>query len=150
MKALFSMIFVAIGLVFANLAIAQVYPYTTPTYIPNAVGVTKTIAAPSASAYTLNTANLAVTSLRVTGTCTALAATLQGSNDGTNWSNLTLHPVTASSGVTTPVVSIAAPGFWRNSAAGFTSQRLNVSALTASGTNCTVTMTGTQASGALE
>lgn len=136
---------VGLLLAFSAMAAGEAYPYSNPTYIPNAVATTASYSAPGNYAMTTN--GLSVVSLRITGTCTSLAGTLQGTNDGTNWSNLTLHPVTASATATTPVVSVAAVGFWRASSSGFTQVRLNISALTAA---CAVTMAGSPHAGLME
>ena len=120
--------------VVAALSFAQTYPYTNPTYIPSAIGPTKTYSAPAV--YSFVSQGQAVLSTRITGTCTSLAGTLQGSNDGTNWSNLNLAAIPAG----TSSMSVSAPGFGRSDIGGFSQVRLNITALTAS---CTVTMAAT-------
>lgn len=117
-------------------AAGPAYPINTPTYIPSAISQPQAFTAPGN--YTYQVSGISTVSVRVTGTCTNLAATLQGSNDGTNFTNLPLVRVT--DGV--PASSITAAGFWRASTAGFSAARVNISALSAS---CTVAMAGTQA-----
>jgi hypothetical protein len=118
---------------------AQTYPYTTPVYIPNAVIPTQTISAPATINF--STQGLGTLSLRVSGTCTSLAATLKASNDsGANYTAINLYPVATGTTAPTAVASISAAGFWKSNVAGFNQVQLNVSALTAT---CTVTMLGT-------
>jgi hypothetical protein len=138
MKKLFTR-FVS-GLVAALLIIgpvfSQTYPYTNPTYLPTAVLPAVTLSAPSTSTVmVLN--GIDTGSLRISGTCTSLAGTIDGSNDGTNWTTLTLYPV--GGGASTKAYTAA--GFWRTDTAGLTRIRANVTALTAS---CTFALAGTQ------
>ena len=115
------------------------YPYTNPVYIPNGDAAPATFSAPS-TAYVLTTQNIGTVSLRVSGTCTSLAATVQGSNDqGTNYTALNLYPIATGITAPTAVASISAPGFWKINASGMNRVRLNISALTAT---CTVEMLG--------
>ena len=115
------------------------YPYTTPVYIPNADAAPATYSAPS-TAYVLTTQNIGTVSLRVSGTCTSLAATVQGSNDqGINYTALNLYPVATGTTAPTAVASISAPGFWKINTSGMNKIRVNISALTAT---CTVEMLG--------
>jgi hypothetical protein len=137
-----------LALLFVSLSVAiaaPTYPFSNPTYIPTAVSAPVAYTAPGTYIFTAN--GISTLSMRITGTCTSLSGVLQGTNDDTNWSSLTLHPVTASATTTTPVVAVAAVGFWRASVAGFKSVRLNITALTAT---CTVAMAGTQAYGLME
>ena len=113
-----------------------VYPYTTPTYLPNAQAGAATYSAPADYLMTLN--GISTVALRVTGTCTSLAASLQASNDGTNWTGINA----ASVGSASNSYAITAPGFWRADVGGASAVRLHITALTAS---CTVALTGTQA-----
>lgn len=118
------------------LAIADAaYPFTNPTYIPTALVAPATYTAPANYVFTTN--GIATASLRITGTCTSLAGTLQGTNDSTNWTPLNIHSVGGGSSAT----SFSAAGFWRANVTGFSKVRVNITALTAS---CTVAMAGTQ------
>lgn len=112
-----------------------VYPYTNATYIPTAISAPTAYSAPGD--YTITSNGLTSVSLRVTGTCTSLAATLQGTNDGSNWTAISAYPV----GGGANVASFSTTGFWRANAAGFSKVRFHMTALTAS---CTVAMAGTQ------
>ncbi len=124
---------------FAALADAT-YPYSNPTYIPNADGSAATYSAPS-TAYVMTLNSIGTTTLRVSGTCTSLAATVQGSNDqGANYTALNLYPIATGTVAPTAVASISAVGFWKINTAGMNRVRLNISALTAT---CTVEMLGT-------
>lgn len=110
------------------------YPVTKPTYIPTAISSAATYSAPAVYSFTAN--GLSTVSLRVTGTCTSLAGTLQGSNDGSNWTAINLYPVGGGANIS----AISSTGFWRANASGFSKMRVNITALTAS---CTVAMAGT-------
>lgn len=116
------------------------YPYTNPTYLPNADASAATYSAPS-TAYVMSLNSIGTVSLRVTGTCTSLAATVQGSNDqGANYTALNLYPIATGTTSPVPVASISAVGFWKINTTGMNKIRLNISALTAT---CTVEMLGT-------
>lgn len=113
------------------------YPYTNPTYIPTAVSPAATYSAPADYSFQAN--GISVATVRITGTCTSLAATVQGSNDGgTNWTDLVASSVSGGSST----VSISSTGFWKVNAGGFNKLRVHATALTAS---CTIAMAGTQA-----
>lgn len=133
MKALFAVV-ISFGLMAAAFA-DTVYPYTNPTYLPTAVSPPVTYTAPAD--YVLTNNGLTTVSMRISGTCTSLAGTLQGTNDSTTWTDITLYPV--GGGASTK--SFAAAGFWRTDTAGFNKVRAHITALTAS---CTVAMAGTQ------
>lgn len=113
------------------------YPYTTPTYIPNAVGSTVNFSAPGT--YVLQNAGLGTVALEVSGTCTGLAATVQGLV-GSTWTTVNIFPVTT--GSISAASAVSAAGVWRTNSAAFKQMRLNITALTAS---CNVTMVGTEA-----
>lgn len=117
---------------------AQTYPYTTPSYIPNAGPVTTTASAPTTIPF--NISGVGTVSLRVSGTCTSLAATFQASNDGgANYTAINLYPIATGTSAPTAVASISAAGFWKANTSGYNLVRLNISALSAT---CTVTMVG--------
>lgn len=120
-------------------ASAQSYPYQNPTYIPGATLAPVTISAPGSVLFSSN--GLATLTVRVSGTCTALAATLQASNDGTNYTPINLYPVATGTSAPTAVATVGAAGFWKANVAGYTSVKLVASALTAT---CTVAMSGMQ------
>lgn len=110
---------------------AQTLPYQNPTYLPNSVLAPATLSAPGTVTFT--TSGSGVLTLRVTGTCTALAATVQASNDnGTNYTVINIYPVASYSGAATAASAVAAAGFWKANVTGFTTVKVNVTALTAS------------------
>lgn len=113
------------------------YPFTNPTYIPNAASPSITYSAPDSYLLTINA--IGTTTVRVAGTCTSLAATLQASNDGVTFTNINLYPIATGTTAPVAVASISAPGFWKANTSGFSNVKLVMSALTAS---CTVTMVG--------
>lgn len=113
------------------------YPYINPTYIPNANGGSTVFSAPGT--YTLTVIGVGTVTTRVSGTCTSLAATLQASNDGVNYTAINLYPIATGTSAPTAVASVSAPGFWKSNASGFTTLNFVISALTAS---CTVTLVG--------
>lgn len=131
MKSFAKFIITSLVAMFAVAAFAQSYPVANPTYIPNAdLGVT-VFSAPSNS-YVMNTSGIGTVTLRVSGTCTSLAATVQGSNDqGTNYTAINLYPIATGTTPPTAVASIAAVGFWKINSVGFNRVRVNISALTA-------------------
>lgn len=114
------------------------YPYTNPTYIPTASSPAATYTAPADYLFQAN--NIGTASVRITGTCTSLAATIQGSNDnGANYTDLLASSVSGGSST----VAISTTGFWKVNATGFNKLRVHVTALTAS---CTIAMAGTAVS----
>lgn len=133
----------AIALLASSFAIADAtYPYTNPTYIPNAVSPAISYAAPADYYFTPN--GIGTVSLRVTGTCTSLAAVLQASNDsGTNWTAINLYPIATGTTAPVAVASISAVGFWKANSLGYNKLRLHITALTAT---CTIAMSGTPGS----
>lgn len=136
MKHLALALITTIVALFGNLAMADAtYPYTSPSYQPTATSPAVSYSAPAD--YLFQSNGLSVVSLKVTGTCTNLAATLQGSTDnGTNWTDLNLAAVLGGS-----TTSVSAAGHWRANAAAFNKLRFHITALTAS---CSVAMAGTQ------
>ena len=120
-------------------ASAQTYPYQNPTYIPSAVLAPVTLSAPGSVLFSTN--GLSTLAVRVSGTCTSLAGTLQASNDGTNFTAINLYPIATGTAAPTAVASYSAVGFWKANVTGFTSVKMNVTALTAS---CVIAMSGTQ------
>lgn len=136
MKSFLNRTIVAIAMLgLATAALAQVYPYTNPTYVPTAQLAAQSFS--TTGTYSFVTNGVTTATLRVTGTCTGLVAAPQITNDGTNWTTVQAVPV-GSGGV--PVVSITATGFWKINTAGATKARLNITALSAS---CSVTMAAT-------
>lgn len=134
--ALFITMALALGSA-AMLASAQAVPYQNPTYLPNAVLAPVTLSAPGAVNFTNSGGG--VMSLRISGTCTSLAATVQGSNDGTNYTVINIYPVASYGASATPASAVAATGFWKSNITGFTNVKVNVTALTAS---CTFALVG--------
>lgn len=140
MRNLFSKLglILAAALAVASLAVsAQTYPYQNPTYIPGAVLAPVTISAPGDVAFVSN--GLGLVSVRVTGTCTSLAAVVQGSNDATNYTALNAYPIATGASAPVPVASISAVGFWKANVEGMTSFRVHVTALAAT---CTFALAG--------
>lgn len=132
------MVFVALMSILAASAIADtVYPYTSPSYTPTAVSPPTSYTAPAQYAFTIN--GIDTLTVRVSGTCTSLAAVLQATNDNTNYTNINLYPIATGTTAPTAVASISAVGFWKANTSGFTKVRLNITALTAT---CTVAMAG--------
>jgi hypothetical protein len=123
----------------ASLANADaVYPYQTPVYIPNAVSAPIAYTAPADYLFTTN--GVGTVTLRVSGTCTSLAATLKASNDNTNFTAINLYPIATGTVAPTAVASVGAVGFWKANTVGFTNLDFNITALTAT---CTVAIVGT-------
>lgn len=131
-----SMIVGFMALMVSALAMADAnYPYTNPTYIPTATSPAATYTAPADYVFQAN--NIGTASVRITGTCTSLAATIQGSNDnGANYTDLVASSVAGGSST----VAITTTGFWKVNASGFNKLRVHATALTAS---CTIAMAGT-------
>ena len=130
-----------LGLVLIGVAMsafAQTYPVTNPTYIPNLRTSSAAIVSGVANtAVTLNT--IGTTSVQITGTCTSLAASLQGTNDGTNYVTLNLYP-NGSLSTASAVTSMTATGYWVANTAGMNKVRINNTAV--SGTACVGTLAG--------
>lgn len=121
---------------FASVALAQVYPTSNPAYTPTAVLAPVTASAPATPTFQVN--GLSTVSVRVTGTCTALAMAAQVTNTRTGsptWTTVPMFPVGGGASIT----SASAVGFWTFNVGGMTQARLNVSALSAS---CTFAMAG--------
>lgn len=140
MRNLFSKLGMLVALALSAVALsvsAQTYPYQNPTYIPAATLSPTILSAPGAVVYTA--LGIGTVSVRVSGTCTSLAATLQASNDGTNYTAINLYPVATGTTAPVAVASISAAGFWKANTSGFTTVKVNVTALTAA---CTVAMSG--------
>jgi hypothetical protein len=117
---------------------AQVYPYSSPTYTPNARMPAMTIASGVASTtQTLN--NVGVAALQITGTCTSLNGRLEASVDGTNWVTLNLYPYNATAAASA-VTSVTGTGAWVANTGGYNNIRVNNSAV--SGTACVANMSG--------
>ena len=132
----FAVLFLATA--FAGFAFADpVYPWTNPTYIPNAVDGAITVSAPYDNPMPIN--GIGTVTLRVSGTCTSLAAVMQATNDGTNFTAINLYPIATVTTAPVAVASISAAGFWKINTVGYTGIKLHVTALTAS---CTVAMVG--------
>lgn len=117
------------------------YPFTNPTYIPTAAGSEINLTA--AGTYVFQSNGLAAATVRITGSRAALSATIQGTNDGTNWTTLQAIPVGGGPAVTT----ITANGFWTVNVAGFTQARVNVATLTTG--NARIQMAGTTGPGSV-
>lgn len=114
----------------APLVMAQSYPWTAPSYVPIAYLAPVTVSAPTTIVFTNSgSATLGIT---VYGTCTAVAATLKVSNDGTNYSAaINMYPINAIA-ASSAVTSIAAAGAWHANIQSWRYAEVAVSALTAS------------------
>lgn len=140
------LLMVVAGMLFAVAASAQTYPYSTPTYIPNARVLGQTAASGVAgTAVKMNGIN--TLGIQITGTCTNLAATVQGSGDGgTTWYTLNLYPNAATTAASA-VTSVSATGNWFANVAGVDQVRINPTAVT--GTACKVSFIGSPGAFAL-
>lgn len=130
----------------AAVAFSQSYPTQNPTYFPTAVLTPPTtISAPGTVLF--RSSNIASGTVRISGTCTSLAAVVQGTNDNSaapTW--VTIPGIPIAGGSITSALSTT--GFWRYDFSGFTQTRVNVTALSAS---CTFSVAGTTAvSGAFQ
>lgn len=127
----------------AALAFSQTYPTQNPTYIPTAVLTPPTtLSAPGTVLF--RSSNISSATVRVSGTCTSLAAVVQGTNDNTaspTW--VTLPGLPIAGGAITSALSTT--GFWKYDFSGFTQTRVSVTALAAS---CTFSVAGTLADSA--
>jgi hypothetical protein len=142
MRNLFSKLGMLVALALSAVAItasAQTFPYQNPTYIPSAVLAPVTLSAPGSVLFSTN--GLSTVAVRVSGTCTSLASALQASNDGTNFTAINLYPVATGTTAPVAVAAASAPGFWKANVTGFTSVKMNVTALTAA---CVFALSGTQ------
>ncbi len=141
-KMVTQLVSVVAGLLLAAVAFAQTYPYSTPTYIPNAIFPAFTIASnvPSA-AMTLN--GIGTVTLQISGTCTSLAgAAVQGSIDGTNYTTLNMYPNTATAAASA-VAAVTTTGVWNVNAAGYKNIRLTNTGVGT--TSCIGTLFGSSA-----
>jgi len=119
------------------------YPYSNPTYIPSAISPAVNFTAPSTS-YTVTLQDRTTLGVEVNGTCTALAATVQVSIDGTTWRTVNVYPV--ATGTITAAASITAAGAYRANVSGTKIARVNVGTLTAS---CNVSAVATSGGASL-
>lgn len=118
---------------------AQTYPFTTSTYIPNAVLAKPSAGLIAAGTAVFNVQNTGTIIADVSGTFTGLAATFQCTPDPINttqtWKNIAVQPSGAGVAGQGELVNITAAGFYRMRASGCTQVRLNVTAITVSGSN---------------
>lgn len=132
-------VFAAMALMSGVVMADPIYPYTNPTYIPNAVFNPVSYTAPVDISFLTN--GIGTVSLRVSGTCTSLAATVLASNDaGANTTAVNLYPIATGTTAPVAVASIGAVGFWKINTVGYNLIKVHVTALTAS---CTFAMVGT-------
>jgi hypothetical protein len=140
MKKLLSLALVALAASFSSSVFADAaYPYTNPTYIGTAISPAAVYSAPAD--YTFTTSNVGTAVLQVSGTCTGLVGTVQGSSQVTGapvWVTLRAYPIVGGASV----ASVGAAGTWRIDTAGYGQTRLHITALTAT---CTIGMSGTSA-----
>lgn len=125
------------------------YPINTPSYIPMAQtpSVALSTGASTTTLMTLN--NINSVTLRISGTCTSLAAAVQVTNDvgatKTNWTSVNFWPSPALGTAAATIDadgSLTAAGLYKIKTEGMTAVRLNVSALTAA---CSAQFTGSSA-----
>lgn len=137
---IFSVLALALAMsIGASLANADAtYPYQTPVYVPNAVSSPAAFTAPGDYLFTTN--GVGTVTVRVSGTCTSLAATLKASNDGVNFTAINLYPIATGTIAPVAVASVGAVGFWKANTVGFTNLDFNITALTAT---CTIAIVGT-------
>lgn len=111
---------------FIGNALAQVYPSTTPTYIPTALLPAATLTA--AGSVVFQTNGQATLLFRVAGTNTGVAATIQGTEQrgGTPaWTNLGVQVVGGAGRIT----NVIGNGLYKVNVAGFAQVRLNLTAI---------------------
>ena len=119
-------------------AIAQVYPINNPTYTPNARMPDITVASGVAgTSRVLN--SVGTVSLQLSGTCTSLVGSMEGSVNGTNWVTLNLYPYNATV-AGSAVTSVTTTGVWFANTSGLNNVRMNNSAV--SGVACIASMAG--------
>lgn len=130
----FSRLLVVLAFATANAppALAQTYPFQTPTYVPTAVLPVSTLAA--TGDYYFNANGVSGTSVRVSALSGTLVATIQGSNDPSGTANAsatwsTLYYLDATAPATAPANSISANGLYIFNTAGFTRFRVHVTTL---------------------
>jgi len=136
----------------ANPASADaVYPYQNPTYIPAPTSAPVTLGTGASTSTVFTTNNLGTVTLRVSGTCTSLAAAIEATSDSaatkTNWTAINFYapPALGTAAAAIDVDgSLTAAGLYKINASGYTQLRLNISAL--AGTSCVVQWSGSNAS----
>ena len=111
--------------------------YNNPTYIPS-LTYPQTAALPTgAQSITRVTSGYTILNVNFTGTCTALAGTIQGSTDnGTTWTTLNVYPY-PTLGTAQPTASASGAivtGLQKVNTEGFSNVKLVITALT--GTTC--------------
>lgn len=132
LKALISSL--ALAFLSTSVCFAQVYPITTPVYIPNAALAASTLS--TTGDYVFNTAGVGTVNFQISGTCTALAATPQVSVDGTNWVAVNAYKAGTTKSALT---SVASTGIFSMSVPGYNKARLHITALSAA---CTFSAVG--------
>lgn len=121
------------------------YPVTNPTYIPQAIwGPQATIPTGVATNFVFTTNGVSTLYIRIAGSPSGLAATVQGSEarapSTLAWTNLGVDLVGANVAGGGRIASISAAGLYRVNVSGFAQIRVAVSALTSGAT--TLTMSG--------
>ena len=126
-------------------ALAQTYPYSTPTYIPSAVLAPASLSATGSVTFVTN--GVGTLTARLTGTYTGLTGIFEGTNEtgsSPTWTTLRAVPV----GGRVSQLSVSANGFWRVNATGFARVRFRVTAISTG--SVTVAMAGTPAAGIVQ
>lgn len=109
-------------------SVAQVYPVTTPVYIPSAVE--QPTVCNTTCFVTFIVSGVSTVSFQLTNLTGTITASLQGTNEAPSvssntWTTLNLTPFGGGSTVT----SVSATGMWTANTTGLTKVRVNVSAL---------------------
>jgi len=125
----------------ASFAFGQAYPSSNPTFIPNAIVSETTLTAPGTVSMNLN--NIGTVEMRVAGTYTGLAATMQVTESRGSSPAFTTISCTAVGG--TQTASITGNGLYRCNTAGAAAARLNVTAISTG--SVVVSMSGSPATG---
>jgi uncharacterized Fe-S center protein len=124
------------------------FPYSNPTYIPTLTNPSAVLPT-GAQNIVISTAGASTLAFNFTGTCTSLAATVNGSLDnGVTYTQLNFYPYPAL-GTAAPTIDAdgtlaASAGVVKVNSAGFNKIKIAISAL--AGATCTFTAAETQGS----
>jgi hypothetical protein len=130
--------FLCMSMQTASLADA-VYPYSNPTYTPTAVSPLTAMTIGAAN-YTMRTNDIGLTTIRIIGTCSSLAATVKVSNETTSDATFTaVYVMDKSTNFTSSTITAA--GLYAVNTTGMAQVQLAVTALSVA--NCSVAMAGT-------
>lgn len=133
-------LFLALICTFARADVGALY--NNPTYTPALTYPQSANLPTGAQTITRVASGYTTLTINFSGTCTALAGTVQGSNDnGTTWTTLNVYPYPAL-GTSTPTAAASgalAAGLQKVNSQGFSNVRLVLTALT--GTTCKLSTT---------